>query len=143
MQKVVINKLNPNLNLQKFIVDTGDEDVSVMATNKDSAKRIALSLLTNEGIDINGVIYNYIGIIVLDNGDTEEFKINAQTEEEARQYLEQYIRMQQMKNVENWINASMKDISHTVGFLDADYFSKAFKKKYRISPTDVKKECRK
>ena len=37
MQKVVINKLNPNLNLQKFIVDTGDEDVSVMATNKDSA----------------------------------------------------------------------------------------------------------
>ena len=110
MQKVVINKLNPNLNLQKFIVDTGDEEVSVMATNKDSAKRIALSLLTNEGIDINGVIYNYIGIIVLDNGDTEEFKINAQTEEEARQYLEQYIRMQQMKNVENWINASIKDI---------------------------------
>lgn len=110
MQKVVINKLNPNLNLQKFIVDTGDEDVSVMATNKDSAKRIALSLLTNEGIDINGVIYNYIGIIVLDNEDTEEFKINAQTEEEARQYLEQYIRMQQMKNVENWINASIKDI---------------------------------
>ena len=110
MQKVVINKLNPNLNLQKFIVDTGDEDVSVMATNKDSAKRIALSLLTNEGIDINGVIYNYIGIIVLDNGDIEEFKINAQTEEEARQYLEQYIRMQQMKNVENWINASIKDI---------------------------------
>ena len=110
MQKVVINKLNPNLNLQKFIVDTGDEDVSVMATNKDSAKRIALSLLINEGIDINGVIYNYIGIIVLDNGDTEEFKINAQTEEEARQYLEQYIRMQQMKNVENWINASIKDI---------------------------------
>ena len=110
MQKVVINKLNPNLNLQKFIVDTVDEDVSVMATNKDSAKRIALSLLTNEGIDINGVIYNYIGIIVLDNEDTEEFKINAQTEEEARQYLEQYIRMQQMKNVENWINASIKDI---------------------------------
>ena len=108
MQKVVINKLNPNLNLQKFIVDTGDEDVSVMATNKDSAKRIALSLLTNEGIDINGVIYNYIGIIVLDNEDTEEFKINAQTEEEARQYLEQYIRMQQMKNVENWTNASIK-----------------------------------
>ena len=110
MQKVVINKLNPNLNLQKFVIDTGDEDVSVMATNKDSAKRIALSLLTNEGIDINGVIYNYIGIIVLDNEDTEEFKINAQTEEEARQYLEQYIRMQQMKNVENWINASIKDI---------------------------------
>lgn len=110
MQKVVINKLNPNLNLQKFIVDTGDEDVSVMATNKDSAKRIALSLLTNEGIDTNGVIYNYIGIIALDNEDTEEFKINAQTEEEARQYLEQYIRMQQMKNVENWINASIKDI---------------------------------
>ena len=110
MQKVVINKLNPNLNLQKFVIDTGDEDVSVMATNKDSAKRIALSLLTNEGIDINGVIYNYIGIIVLDNGDIEEFKINAQTEEEARQYLEQYIRMQQMKNVENWINASIKDI---------------------------------
>ena len=108
MQKVVINKLNPNLNLQKFIVDTGDEDVSVMATNKDSAKRIALSLLTNEGIDINGVIYNYIGIIALDNGDTEEFKVNASTEEEARQYLEQYIRMQQMKNVENWINASIK-----------------------------------
>ena len=110
MQRVVINKLNPNLNLQKFVIDTGDEDVSVMATNKDSAKRIALSLLTNEGIDINGVIYNYIGIIVLDNGDIEEFKINAQTEEEARQYLEQYIRMQQMKNVENWINASIKDI---------------------------------
>lgn len=108
MQKVVINKLNPNLNLQKFIVDIGDEDVSVMATNKDSAKRIALSLLTNEGIDTNGVIYNYIGIIALDNGDAEEFKINAQTEEEARQYLEQYIRMQQMKNVENWINASIK-----------------------------------
>ena len=110
MQRVVVNKLNPNLNLQKFVIDTGDEDVSVMATNKDSAKRIALSLLTNEGIDINGVIYNYIGIIVLDNGDIEEFKINAQTEEEARQYLEQYIRMQQMKNVENWINASIKDI---------------------------------
>ena len=110
MQKVVINKLNPNLNLQKFIVDTGDEDVSVMATNKDSAKRIALSLLTNEGIDINGVISNYIGIIVLEKKNTEELKINAQTEEEARQYLEQYIRMQQMKNVENWINASIKDI---------------------------------
>ena len=109
-EKVVINKLNPNLNLQKFVIDTGDEDVSVMATNKENEKRIALSLLTNEGIDINGVIYNYIGIIVLDNGDTEEFKINAQTEEEARQYLEQYIRMQQMKNVENWINASIKDI---------------------------------
>lgn len=110
MQKVVINKINPNLNLQKFIVDTGDVDVPIMATNKDSAKRIALSLLVNEGMDANGVIYNYIGTILLDNGDTEEFKINAVTKEEAQQYLEQYIRMQQMENAENWENASIKDV---------------------------------
>ncbi len=112
MQKVVINKLNPNLNLQKFVIDAGDTDISVMATNKDSAKRIALSLLTNEGIDANGVIYNYIGIIALDDGSTEEYKINAPTDEAAQQYLEQYIRMQQMKNVKNWINASIKDIQN-------------------------------
>ena len=53
------------------------------------------------------------------------------------------IRLNEARKLLESTNASMKDISHTVGFLDADYFSKAFKKKYRISPTDVKKECRK
>ena len=53
------------------------------------------------------------------------------------------IRLNEARKLLESTNASMKDISHTVGFLDADYFSKAFKKRYRISPTDVKKECRK
>lgn len=49
-------------------------------------------------------------MISLDDGSIEEYKINAPTEEAAQQYLEQYIRMQQMRNVENWINASIKDV---------------------------------
>lgn len=53
------------------------------------------------------------------------------------------IRLNEARKLLESTNASMKDISHMVGFQDADYFSKAFKKKYQISPTDVKKECRK
>ena len=45
--------------------------------------------------------------------------------------------------LQSTMHASLNDISHMVGFLDADYFSKAFKKRYQISPTDVKKGMQK
>ncbi len=50
------------------------------------------------------------------------------------------IRLEKARTLLTTTNDSIKTIAHAVGFQDADYFSKAFKSRYQISASNIKKE---
>ncbi len=50
------------------------------------------------------------------------------------------IRLEKARTLLTSTNNSIKEVASAVGFQDADYFSKAFKKRYQISASDIKKE---
>lgn len=106
----------------------------IEAKNKDLPQEVKQYIMQNYQNDItieHLCSYFYCSKATLINKFKEKYGCT------VHQFLLEY-RLEKSKEYLNNDKLSIQEIALTIGFTDANYFSKAFKKQYNISPTQYK-----